>query len=168
MDIKAFQDSRQAELDAFLANYATLKTKYSAALSAAIGERDSGQQVILVQKVLDANTQLTAAVRTILGSLSSSTSDIDTATLNQLTADLVKYQQDFLTLQQSTDKLQTLKMIQNTTQSDLQRALTLYNVYILALCILCVIVIILAIRAAWTGGIFGGIVRRIKNTVRPQ
>ena len=124
MDIKAFQDSRQAELDAFLANYATLKTKYSAALSAAIGERDSGQQVILVQKVLDANTQLTAAVRTILGSLSSSTSDIDTATLNQLTADLVKYQQDFLTLQQSTDKLQTLKMIQNTTQSDLQRALT--------------------------------------------
>ena len=168
MDIKLFQDTRKAELDAFLKKYSDLKTKYSAALSAAIAERDGAKQAVLVQNVLDANTQISAAVRDILSSLSSSDSNIDTATLNQLTADLVKYQQDFLKLQQSTDKLQTLQMIQSTTESDLQRAITIYNVYIAALCILCLIVIILAIRAAWTVGIFTVIARKIRGTVRQQ
>jgi beta-lactamase class A len=150
MDLVAFQDSRQTDLQNFQTQYAQLKSEYSTAVTAAIQEPDTTAQNNLIQRVLALNQNMTEQIRGILGILGKGTTDIDTATMNSLTEDLVKYQRQYGDLKQSMDKLQTLKMIQTTTQSNLAMAMTAYNVYLFALCILCLAVIMLAIRAAWT------------------
>lgn len=161
MDVQAFQESRKAQLDDFMAEYGKLKTQYNAAISAAISQRDTTAQKTQIQTVLDTNAALSELVKNIIGALTAGTSEIDTATLDQLTADLIKYQKDYEELQNSTDQVKTLKMIQATTNSDLQNALTMYNWYLIALCFLCLVVIMLAIRAAWTTSIFTSIKQTI-------
>ena len=161
MDVHAFQESRKAQLDDFMAEYGKLKTQYNAAISAAISQRDTSAQKTQIQTVLDTNAALSELVKNIIGALTAGTSEIDTATLDQLTADLIKYQKDYEELQNSTDQVKTLKMIQATTSSDLQNALTMYNWYLIALCFLCLVVIMLAIRAAWTTSIFTSIKQTI-------
>jgi hypothetical protein len=150
MDLLAFHDTRQTDLQNFQTHYAELKTQYSTAISAAIQEPDPASQNTLIQKVLTLNQNMTNEIRGVLGILGKGTTDIDTATMDSLTADLIKYQKQYADLKKSMDKLQTLKMIQVTTQSNLSLALTAYNIYLFALCILCLAVIMLAIRAAWT------------------
>jgi hypothetical protein len=153
MDLLAFHDTRQTDLQNFQTHYADLKTEYSTAISAAIQEPDAASQNALIQKVLSLNQNMTEQIRGILGILSKGTTQIDTATMDSLTDDLVKYQRQYSDLKKSMDKLQTLKMIQATTQSNLAIAMTSYHVYLFALCILCLAVIMLAIRAAWTTSI---------------
>lgn len=150
MDLLAFHDTRRTDLQNFQTHYAELKTQYSTAVSAAIQESDPASQNGLIEKVLSLNQNMTEQIRGILGILSKGTTEIDTATMDSLTEDLVKYQRQYADLKKSMDKLQTLKMIQATTQSNLAMAMTAYNVYLFALCILCLAVIMLAIRAAWT------------------
>lgn len=150
MDLLAFQDTRQTDLQNFQTHYSELKTQYSTAISAAIQEPNPASQNALIQKVLSLNQNMTEQIRSILGILSKGTTEIDTATMDSLTEDLVKYQKQYADLKKSMDKLQTLKMIQATTQSNLAIAMTSYNVYLFALCILCLAVIMLAIRASWT------------------
>lgn len=150
MDLLAFHDTRQTDLQNFQTHYSELKTEYSTAISAAIQEPNPASQNALIQKVLSLNQNMTEQIRGILGILSKGTTDIDTATMDSLTADLVKYQKQYDDMKKSMDKLQTLKMIQATTQSNLAMAMTTYNIYLFALCILCLAVIMLAIRAAWT------------------
>ena len=150
MDLLAFHDTRQTDLQNFQTHYSQLKTEYSTAISAAIQEPDPASQNALIQKVLSLNQNMTGEIRNILGILSRGTAEIDTATMDSLTADLVKYQKQYDDMKKSMDKLQTLKMIQATTQSNLAIAMTSYTVYLVALCILCLAVIMLAIRAAWT------------------
>lgn len=150
MDLLAFHDTRQTDLQNFQTHYSDLKAQYSAAVSAAIQEPDPASQNALIQKVLSLNQNMTDEIRGILGILSKGTSEIDTATMDSLTEDLVKYQKQYGDLKKNMDKLQTLKMIQATTQSNLSIAMTSYTVYLIALCVLCLAVIMLAIRAAWT------------------
>jgi hypothetical protein len=150
MDLLAFHDTRKTDLQNFQTEYAALKTQYSTAISAAIQEPDAASQNGLIQKVLSLNQNMTEQIRGILGILSKGTTEIDTATMDSLTEDLVKYQRQYADLKKSMDKLQTLKMIQATTQSNLAMAMTAYNIYLIALCVLCLAVIMLAIRAAWT------------------
>jgi hypothetical protein len=150
MDLVAFQDSRQTDLQNFQTQYAQLKSQYSTAVTAAIQEPDTTAQNNLIQRVLALNQNMTEQIRGILGILSKGTTDIDTATMDSLTEDLIKYQRQYSDLKKSMDKLQTLKMIQTTTQSNLAMAMTTYNIYLVALCILCLAVIMLGIRAAWT------------------
>lgn len=166
MDVQAFQESRKAQLDDFMTEYGKLKTQYNAAISAAISQRDTSAQQTQIQKVLDTNAALSDLVKNIIAAMTAGTSAIDTTTLNQLTADLIKYQKDYQDLQNSTDQVQTLKMIQATTSSDLQNALTMYNWYLIALCFLCLVVIMLAIRAAWTTSIFTSIKQTITGAGR--
>ena len=165
MDLVAFHDSRQTDLQNFQTHYSELKSQYSTAVAAAIREPDSAAQNVLIQKVLTLNQNMTEQIRGILGMLSKGTTDIDTATMDSLTADLVKYQKQYSDLKKSMDKLQTLKMIQTTTQSNLAMAMTAYNVYLIALCILCLAVIILAIRAAWTTSLVSTVKQGITQAV---
>jgi len=150
MDLRAFADSRKTDLQNFQTQYTALKTKYSTTISAAIQEPDPAAQNTLIQKVLSINQNMTDEIRGIVTKLSQGTTEIDTATLDELTADLIKYQQDYQTLKQSMDKLQTLKMIEATTTNKLKSAVSFYNIYLVALCVLCLAVIMLAIRASWT------------------
>lgn len=148
--MQAFEDSRNTDLQNFQTQYATLKTEYSTAISAAIQETSPASQNTLIQKVLTTNQKLTEAIRGIITKLNQGTDQIDTATLDGLTADLIKYQQDYQNLKSSIDQLQTLKMIQATATKKLDAAIWSYNVYLAALCILCLVIIMLAIRASWT------------------
>lgn len=165
MDLLAFHDTRQTDLQNFQTQYAGLKTQYSAAISAAIQEPDPASQNTLIQKVLSLNQNMTEQIRGILGILSKGTTEIDTATMDSLTEDLVKYQRQYDDLKKSMDKLQTLKMIQATTQSNLTIAMTSYNIYLFALCILCLAVIMLAIRAAWTTSLVSTVKQGITQAV---
>ena len=134
--MQAFVDSRNTDLQNFQTQYASLKTEYSTAISAAIQERNPAAQNTLIQKVLSVNQNLTEAIRGIITQLNKGTDQIDTVTLDGLTADLIKYQQDYQNLKTSIDKLQTLKMIQATSTKKLDAAIWSYNVYLAALCIL--------------------------------
>jgi translation initiation factor 2B subunit (eIF-2B alpha/beta/delta family) len=166
MEIQAFQESRKAQLDDFMKQYEDLKTKYSASISAAIAERNVSAQQTLIQKVLDTNNSLSTLVKNIIGALTAGDSSVDTKTLNQLTADLIKYQQEYKELLQTNDQLQTLKMLQATSSGDLQTAVMMYNWYLIALGILCVVVVVLAIRAAWTTSLFTSVTKTFTGTGR--
>jgi hypothetical protein len=148
--MQAFEDSRKTDLQNFQTQYESLKSQYSTTISAAIQEPDPAAQNALIQKVLSINQNLTDAIRSIISKLQQGTDKIDTATLEQLTADLIKYQKDYQSLKDSIDKLQTLKMIQATTTTKLNAAIWSYNIYLAVLCILCLVVIMMAIRASWT------------------
>lgn len=148
--MQAFEDSRKTDLQNFETQYSALKAQYSTAIAAAIRENDPASQNNLIEKVLTVNQNLTAAIRGIITKLNQGTDQIDSATMDSLAADLIKYQQDYQALKTSIDKLQTLKMIQATTTNKLNAAIWSYNVYLIALCILCLVVIMMAIRASWT------------------
>jgi hypothetical protein len=150
MDLRAFEDSRKTDLQNFQTQYSALKSKYSTTISSAIQEPDPAAQNTLIQTVLSLNQNMTDEIRGIITKLNQGTAEIDTATLDELTADLIKYQQDYQTLKQSMDKLQTLKMIEATTTNKLKSAVSFYNIYLVALCVLCLAVIMLAIRASWS------------------
>jgi hypothetical protein len=165
MDLLAFTDSRRTDLQNFQTEYDGLKTQYSTTISAAIQEPDPAAQNTLIQKVLTLNQNMSAAIRDIIGKLNKGTSEVDTATVDKLTADLIKYHQDYQTLQQSMDKLQTLKMMEATTSNKLISAVSAYNIYLVALCILCLSVIMLAIRASWTTNIVKGVTGGFRKIV---
>jgi SMC interacting uncharacterized protein involved in chromosome segregation len=163
--MQAFVDSRKTDLQNFQTQYDSLKTQYSTAISAAIQEADPASQNTLIQKVLTVNQNLTEAIRGIITKLNQGTDQIDTATLDGLTADLIKYQQDYQNLKTSIDKLQTLKMIEATTTKKLDAAIWAYNIYLAALCILCLVIIMLAIRASWTTNVVKGLTGGFKSLV---
>lgn len=148
--MQAFEDSRKTDLHNFQTQYESLKSQYSTAIAAAIQETNPTSQNAMIQKVLALNQNLTETIRTIITKLNQGTNEIDTATVNSLTADLIKYQQEYQNLKTSIDKLQTLKMIQATTTKKLNAAVWSYNIYLIALCLLCLVVIMMAIRASWT------------------
>jgi len=163
--MQAFEDSRNTDLQNFQTQYATLKTEYSTAISAAIQETSPASQNTLIQQVLTVNQNLTDAIRGIITKLNQGTDQIDTATLDGLTADLIKYQQDYQNLKSSIDQLQTLKMIQATATKKLDAAIWSYNVYLAALCILCLVIIMLAIRASWTTNVIKQVTGGFKTLV---
>jgi hypothetical protein len=166
MDIQLFDDARKTDLQNFQTQYTALKTQYSTTISAAIQEQNPASQNTLIEKVLATNKNLSEAIRGILTSLNKGTTEIDTVTVDKLTADLIRYQKDYQTLKSSMDKLQTLKMIQATTSGNLSDAISAYNVYIIALCILCLVVIMLAVRASWTTNIVEEVTGGVRRFAR--
>ena len=161
--MQAFEDSRKTDLQNFQAQYAALKAQYSTAIAAAIRENDPASQNTLIEKVLTVNQNLTSAIRGIITKLNQGTDQIDSATMDSLAADLIKYQQDYQALKTSIDKLQTLKMIQATTTNKLNAAIWAYNVYLIALCVLCLVVIMMAIRTSWTTSVVKSITGGFKT-----
>ena len=161
MDLQAFDDARKTDLQNFEKKYASLKTQYATTISAAIREQNAASQNKLITKVLKINQTMTEEIHKIISLLSKGTDTINTATVEKLKQDLIKYQKDYTNLKKSMDVLRTLKMIQGTTSQRLATAITTYNVYLVVLFILCLIVVMMAIRAAWTTSL----PRRIYNTV---
>jgi hypothetical protein len=166
MDIQLFDDARKTDLQNFQTQYTALKTQYSTTISAAIQEQNPASQNTLIEKVLATNKNLSEAIRGILTALNKGTAEIDTVTVDKLTADLIRYQKDYQTLKSSMDKLQTLKMIQATTSGNLSDAISAYNVYIIALCLLCLVVIMLAVRASWTTNIVEEVTGGVRRFAR--
>jgi hypothetical protein len=146
MDIKRFQDSRNTKLSAFEKHYASLKKEYSSALSAAINEQDITKREPLVEKVLSVNTELSSTVKDFMSSINEGTDKVSSKNVAELTKDLIQYQTDYNEITESKDKLQTLKIIHNTTEETLSSVQWMYNLYLFGLISLIVLVIYLIFR----------------------
>lgn len=157
MDVKKFQDSRNAELVGFKKQYQFLKGEYASALSAAIKEPDPSQQVILIQRVQQINAQLADELRSIINILNKGTSGFDHKELDDLTNDLIMYQKEYSEIEKSKDKVDTLKLISQTTSEKLNNATFMYYVYIAILVSLSVYIAYLVLTTTWSqtlNGIF--------------
>jgi len=136
MEVKRFQDSRNSELDEFEKRYQFLKSEYSSALSSAINETDANQQQILIQRTQEINRQLTEELHGIVAILNKGSPGFNPKKLEDLTAELIKYQHDYAEIEKSNDKVTTLKMILNTNSEKLANAQNMYYIYIGLLLIL--------------------------------
>jgi hypothetical protein len=146
MEIKQFQDSRNAKLAEFQKSYNFLKTQYSSNLLAAIQEPDPAAQQKLVSTVLQLNSELSSQVRGMISEINQGYGSFDPKTLDELTQDLIEYQKQYQEIQNNKDRLQTLKMIYSTNKQKLESTTTIYNLYLAALIILTIVIIILVIR----------------------
>jgi len=143
MDVKKFQDSRNAELSSFKKQFQFLKEEYSAALSAAINEPDATQQLILIQRVQQINAQLAEELHGIINILNKGADSFQPKELDDLTNDLIKYQKEYAEIEKSKDKTETLKLIKHTTSEKLDNATFMYYIYV-------AILVSLAFYLAWT------------------
>ena len=150
MDVKKFQDSRNAELTGFKKQYQFLKGEYAGGLSAAIKESDPGQQSILIQRVQQINAQLAEELRGIINILNKGTSGFEPKELDDLTNDLIKYQKEYTEIEKSKDKVDTLKMIHRGTSEKLNNATFMYYVYIAILVGLSLYVGYLVLTTTWS------------------
>lgn len=149
MDVKKFQDSRDAELVGFKKQYQFLKGEYASALSAAIKEPDPSQQIILIQRVQQINAQLADELHSIINILNKGTSGFEPKELDDLTNDLIKYQKEYAEIEKSKDKVDTLKLIRHSTSDKLNNATFMYYVYIAILVSLSVYVAYLVLTTSW-------------------
>ena len=157
MDIKQFQDSRNTKLAEFEKTYNLLKTEYSSNLLSAIKENDPNQQQQLISRILDLNSELSNELRDILNVLNQGSDSFDPKTLDDLTKDLIEYQKQYQHIQQTKDKLQTLKTIYTTNQQKLSEATMMYNIYLGTLIVLCLIVVFMVIRTGAGYDIVGAV-----------
>ena len=153
MDIKQFQDSRNAKLADFEKGYNFLKTQYSSSLLAAIQETDPAAQQQLISTVLNVNSELSNSLREVLGDLNKGDPTFSSTTLNDLTNDLIEYQKQYHEITQRKDKLQTMKLIYASNRDKLETATNMYNIYLGGLVLLIFLIIFLIIRTSWTGNI---------------
>jgi hypothetical protein len=153
MDIKNFQDSRNAKLVDFQKSYNFLKIQYSTSLLAAIQETDPASQQQMISTVLNINSELSSLLREILGELNKGDSAFNTTTINDLTSDLIEYQKQYQEITQRKNKLQTLKLIYASNRDKLETATHMYNIYLGSLILLIFVIIYLVMRTAWTGNV---------------
>ena len=153
MDIKQFQDSRNAKLADFEKGYNFLKAQYSSSLLAAIQETDPAAQQQLISTVLNVNSELSNSLREVLGDLNKGDPTFSSTTLNDLTNDLIEYQKQYHEITQRKDKLQTMKLIYASNRDKLETATNMYNIYLGGLVLLIFLIIFLIIRTSWTGNI---------------
>jgi hypothetical protein len=137
MEIKQFEDSRAKDLDAFNTRFSFLKQEYSVALNSAIAETDQAAQAGLIGRIQQLNSQMTEELRGMIAILSKSP---DQKNIDELTEQLIQYQKDYAEIQQSQDKLTTLKLIKNTTKETLVKAQYTYWIYLGVLILLCFII----------------------------
>lgn len=157
MEIKDFQDSRNAQLTEFAESYDFLKKEYSRALLAAINEQDAASQQKLISTVLDINSELSSLVSGVLSELNKGTDGVDPKTLDDLTNDLIIYQQQYQEIKVNKDKLQTLKIIYGSNKTKLETVTNMYNIYLGILVLLTVLVLFLVIRTGWSATVYSTI-----------
>ena len=149
MEVKKFQDSRNTELDAFKKQYQFLKKEYSDALLSAIKESDPAQQQVLLRRIQQINGSLTAELHGIINVLNKGSTGFDAKELDDLTADLIKYQKDYGEIEKSKDKVATLKLIRTRTEDNLKSATFMYYIYIAILVALSFYVGYLVLTTSW-------------------
>ena len=149
MEVKSFQDSRNKELEEFQKRYQFLKSEYSSTLASAINESDANQQQILIQRVQQINKQLTEELHSIIGTLNKGSPGFSPKKLEDLTEELIKYQNDYSEIEKSNDKVKTLTLILNNTKENLGKAENMYYVYIGLLLILTVYICYLVFSSSF-------------------
>ncbi len=150
MDVKKFQDSRNSELDSFKKQYQFLKKEYSGALSSAVNETDPAQQQILISRVQQVNGQLAEELHGIIHVLHKGSAGFEAKELDDLTADLIKYQKDYAEIEKSKDRVATLKLIRDRTADNLNTATFMYYVYVAILVVLSFYVGYLVLTTTWS------------------
>jgi DNA repair exonuclease SbcCD ATPase subunit len=161
MEIKQFQDSRNAKLAEFEKGYNFLKTQYSSTLLSAIQEPDPAAQQQLISQVLELNSELSSQVRSILSDLNQGSGSFDPKTLDDLTNDLIEYQKQYQEIQNNKDRLQTLKLIYSTNKQKLKETEFMYNMYLAALIILTLLVVYFVMRTNTVSDTVSSIVTQV-------
>jgi hypothetical protein len=141
MEIQKFEKERNDNLASFEKSFDLLKTQYSTTLLSAIKETDPVQQQTQITNVLAINAEMVSQLNTIISQLNAGTDKISSKTMNELTQDLVRYQKEYNEIQQSKNKLETLKRVYATSQEKLKTINTMYNIYLGVLVFLCVLVL---------------------------
>jgi hypothetical protein len=161
MDIKNFQDTRNQKLIDFEKRFDFLKQEYTNALNMTLLEEDPKNQPLLVSRVQQLNTQMTDELREIITELTKQQEQ--EGSIDDLTQQLIQYQKDYAEIQQSQDKLTTLKLIKNSNSQTLNEAQTTYWIYLIALILLTFLIIFNVFKVSLSSSI-----DTIKQTLIPQ
>jgi len=161
MDIKNFQDTRNQKLLDFNKRFDFLKQEYINALNMTLLEEDPKNQPLLVSRVQQLNTQMTDELREIITELTKQQEQ--EGSIDDLTQQLIQYQKDYAEIQQSQDKLTTLKLIKNSNSQTLNEAQTTYWIYLIALILLTFLIIFNVFKVSLSSSI-----DTIKQTLIPQ
>ena len=161
MDIKNFQDRRNQKLLDFNERFDFLKQEYTQTLNMTLLEEDPKNQPLLVSRVQQLNTQMTDELREIITELTKQQEQ--EGSIDDLTQQLIQYQKDYAEIQQSQDKLTTLKLIKNSNSQTLNEAQTTYWVYLIALILLTFLIIFNVFKVSLSSSI-----DTIKQTLIPQ
>jgi len=154
MDVKAFEKTRADKLDAYKKEYSEKKHDYTFTMDAAIQEGDPKAQNDLIQTVLSMNTELSDFLKEMIGDLNKGQNSINSATVTKLNSDLIKYQQEFQAVKESTDKITTLKKLQATNSGLEKTALNTYYLYLLVIAILVIICVYFTIKTSWSSSLY--------------
>jgi hypothetical protein len=141
MEIQKFEKDRNNALASFEKSFDALKTEYSSRLLSAIQEGDPVQQQAQISNVLSINSEMVSQLNTIISQLSQGSNAVSSKTMDELTKDLVKYQTEYNQIQESKNKLETLKRIYATSQEKLKTINFMYNLYLGVLVFLCIVVL---------------------------
>jgi hypothetical protein len=150
MDVKAFEKTRNDKLDAYKKEYSEKKRDYTFTMDAAIQEGDPKAQNELIQTVLYMNTQLSDFLKEMISDINKGDNSINSATVNQLNGELIKYQQEFQAVKESEDKIKTLKILQGTTSGLVDTALKTYYIYLVVIGLLILICVYFTIKTSWS------------------
>lgn len=161
MDIKNFQDRRNQKLLDFNERFDFLKQEYTQTLNMTLLEEDPKNQPLLVSRVQQLNTQMTDELREIITELTKQQDQ--EGSIDDLTQQLIQYQKDYAEIQQSQDKLTTLKLIKNSNSQTLNEAQTMYWIYLIALILLTFLIIFNVFKVSLSSSI-----DTIKQTLIPQ
>ena len=122
--------------------------EYKRLVLAAIQEKSSEKQQDLIQRILETNADISQDIRDELTKLHSKPSSVDM--IQNLTDQLLEYQKQYKEIQQSNDKLVTLRMIYADNSHKLEQAESMYNLYVIGIVIISALIGILVFRTALT------------------
>ena len=145
MDINTYQKAREAELNAFRQEYNHLKRQYNQLLSQAVYETEPTKQAELVKQILTTNSELAKHVREFI---QGSRDKFDPKMISELTADIIRYQQDYNAIQHSSDKSKALNEVLNKEKLELKSIHEQFNWWIGFLLAGIVIVLLLIFRTS--------------------
>jgi hypothetical protein len=127
MDINKYQKEREIALKAFRKEYEDMKIQYSQLLSQAIYESEPSKQAELVKQILATNSGLAQHVRDFI---QSSRDKFDSKMISELTADIIRYQQEYQAIQQASDKTKALNDVLNKEKNELKTIHEQFNIWL--------------------------------------
>jgi len=146
MDILQYQEDRTSELTEFEKEYSDLKAEYMSLLSDAIYEKDPEKQALMVKMVLQLNSDLSGHVKSFIGSIGKK--KYASTTVEDLTKEIIEYQEEHTSLEKATDEVQTLKDILATRKDSLKSVKYEYNILLAILLVAIVVVLFMIMRSS--------------------
>jgi hypothetical protein len=105
---------------------------------------------------------MSSTVKDFMSSINEGADKVSSKSVADLTKDLIQYQSDYNEITESKDKLQTLKIIHNTTEETLSNVQWMYNLYLFGLISLILLVIYLIFRTP-SQSIFSSMLNTIRT-----